>query len=231
MTISIVIPVYNEADHLGACLEAIAVQAVKPLEVIVVDNNSTDGTAEVAKAFDSVTVIHEPQQGVVHARNRGFDAAHGDIIGRIDADTIVPTDWIKNIKSIYAQAGTPRLFAVTAPSNFRNFPGFFWRFMHKLTYFWPSHLLLGHTTFVGSNMFITRHVWHDVRYQVCKRTDLHEDMDLALHVGNTGTRILFLQDLRASVLARKMLRRSISYPAMMIRIRFANHQSDYAGLV
>jgi glycosyltransferase involved in cell wall biosynthesis len=46
--VSIVIPVYNEAPRLGACLEAIALQTAAPYEVIVVDNNSSDGTREVA---------------------------------------------------------------------------------------------------------------------------------------------------------------------------------------
>src|SRR5689334_10679087 len=101
MKTSIVIPVYNEAAQLGACLRAIAQQTVKPLEVIVVDNNSTDGTRAVAEAYDFVTVLEEPRQGVVHARSRGFDAARGDIIARIDADSILPADWLANVETVF----------------------------------------------------------------------------------------------------------------------------------
>jgi glycosyltransferase involved in cell wall biosynthesis len=85
--ISIVIPVYNEAERIAACLESIAAQTVTPLEVIVVDNNSTDATVSIARSFPFVRVITAKCQGVIHARNRGFNAARGEIIGRIDADT------------------------------------------------------------------------------------------------------------------------------------------------
>jgi glycosyltransferase involved in cell wall biosynthesis len=72
MKISIIIPVYNEAESLNACLDAIANQTIKPYEVIVVDNNSLDDTRLVAKAYDFVTLISETKQGVVHARSTGF---------------------------------------------------------------------------------------------------------------------------------------------------------------
>src|SRR4051812_24373156 len=101
MKTSIVIPVYNEAERLAACLRSIANQAVTPDEVIVVNNNSNDGTAAIARSFDFVRLLSEPRQGVVHARNRGFNAAHGDIIGRIDADTLLPRNWVSQVQSIF----------------------------------------------------------------------------------------------------------------------------------
>src|SRR4051812_42172740 len=101
MNVSIVIPVYNEADQLAACLQAIARQTVRPLEVIVVDNNSTDGTAAIAKRFPFVRLLTEKKQGVVHARNTGFKATRGGIIGRIDADTILPPTWVAQVQTIF----------------------------------------------------------------------------------------------------------------------------------
>jgi glycosyltransferase involved in cell wall biosynthesis len=224
LTLTIVIPVYNEQGYLKACLDSIAKQTVMPDEVIVVDNNSTDKSAQIASAYPFVRLINETKQGVVFARNTGFNAAKSDIIGRIDADTVIPVNWIRNAKEIYVQAGAPELYAVTAPSNFRNRGwSIFWYVMHRLTYFWPSRLLLGHTTFVGSNMLITRQLWKQVRANVCLRTDIHEDMDLALHVGRMGTPILFQPILKSSVLARRMFFRSISYPVMMIKLKFVSH--------
>src|ERR1700740_396587 len=101
MKISVIIPVYNEATTLDACLTAIARLRPQPFEVIVVDNNSTDNSAAIARSYPFVTVISETRQGVVHARSRGFDAASGDIIGRIDADTLVDPDWTKQIESVF----------------------------------------------------------------------------------------------------------------------------------
>lgn len=223
MKVSIVIPVYNEAEHLSACLAAIASQTARPHEVIVVDNNSTDATVAVAKSFDFVTFLNEPRQGVVHARNHGFDAANGDIIGRIDADTILPIDWVEKVESTYLAAGAPVLFAATAPSNYRNFPGWFYRAMQYLTYFWSARLLLGHTTIIGSNMFMTRRLWLNVRTDVCARNDVHEDMDLAFHIGKREVPILFQNDLRASVIARQVHKRAFTYPVMQLKIKFVTH--------
>jgi glycosyltransferase involved in cell wall biosynthesis len=94
LRVSLVIPVYNEESHLRGCLDAIAAQTVQPLEVIVVDNNSNDGTAAIAAAYPFVTLITIARQGVVYARDAGFDAAKGEIIGRIDADTHIAPDWL-----------------------------------------------------------------------------------------------------------------------------------------
>ena len=101
--VSVVIPVYNEAATLPACLEALAGQTVPPFEVLVVDNNSTDDSVLVAARYPFVTVLHEKRQGVLHARGRGFTAARGDIIGRIDADTEVAPDWIKQLQQVFTE--------------------------------------------------------------------------------------------------------------------------------
>ena len=78
--ISVVIPAYNEESMIGACLHAVLAQSRPAAEVIVVDNNSTDRTAEIRHDFrDHVTVLREERQGVQHARNRGLNAATGPV--------------------------------------------------------------------------------------------------------------------------------------------------------
>ncbi|HET6924501.1 MAG TPA: glycosyltransferase family A protein, partial [Candidatus Saccharimonadales bacterium] len=86
LTISLVIPVYNEEDHLDACLRSVMAQRIPFDEIVVVDNNSTDKTLWIARTFPNVRIVRETRQGVVHARSTGFDHARGDIIARIDAD-------------------------------------------------------------------------------------------------------------------------------------------------
>src|SRR5579885_2506952 len=95
LRISLVIPAHNEESHLAACLDAVAAQTVRPFEVIVVDNNSSDATAEVARSYSFVRVVREPRQGLAFARDAGFDAARGELIGRIDADTLLPPNWVE----------------------------------------------------------------------------------------------------------------------------------------
>jgi len=98
MKVSVVIPVYNEEKYIERCLESLQNQQEKADEIIIVNNNSTDKTYDLAKKYP-VTIIREPIQGITFARNRGFNTARGDIIARSDADTIIPSDWIKKIKA------------------------------------------------------------------------------------------------------------------------------------
>src|ERR1035437_9820650 len=89
MKVSVVIPAYNEEKYIGACLDSLMDQKEKPDEIIVVNNNSTDNTAKIVKKYP-VRLINEEQQGMIPARNRGFNEAKFEIIARTDADTILP---------------------------------------------------------------------------------------------------------------------------------------------
>src|ERR1700722_13666836 len=98
--LSIVVIAYNEEEYLRQCLEAIKQQLYPPEEVIVVNNNSTDKTVKIAQSFPFVKLIHEKEQGMIPARNAGFDAAKGDLLARIDADTRPPVDWVVRVHKI-----------------------------------------------------------------------------------------------------------------------------------
>src|SRR6266404_9608138 len=101
LTLTIVIPAYNEQGYIKACLDSIKNQSEAPNEVIVVDNNSTDKTVEIARKYSFVKVIHEKRQHQVFAQAAGFNLAKGDIIGRIDADSVLPADWVRKIKAAF----------------------------------------------------------------------------------------------------------------------------------
>jgi glycosyltransferase involved in cell wall biosynthesis len=73
-TVSVVIPVRDDAGHLRACLRALAGQTVAPDEIVVVDNASSDDTAEVARAAGA-RVVREPVVGIPAAACTGYDAA------------------------------------------------------------------------------------------------------------------------------------------------------------
>lgn len=89
-TVSVVIPVFNTGPYLAECLDSVVAQTMRDIEVICVDNGSTDGSrdvlAEYARRDDRVRVIDEPQRGLPRARNRGLDEASGEYIMFLDSD-------------------------------------------------------------------------------------------------------------------------------------------------
>jgi glycosyltransferase involved in cell wall biosynthesis len=189
--------VYNEADRIGDCLRAIAVQTVQPYEVIVVDNNSTDGTVAIARRFPFVRLVHEYRQGVVHARTHGFDAARGDIIGRIDADTIIPADWVERVQSLFADPG---LDAVSGRIHYRDVA--FGRMVSRIDLAFRRYLAdrLGREVALqGSNMALRRTTWRRVRADLCARAGQHEDFDLAVHINQLDGAVRFDESLEASI--------------------------------
>ena len=130
MKISVVIPAYNEELLLPKLLQSLQKQTFSlPYEVIVVDNNSTDKTASIAKAFGA-TVISEKKRGYAYACNAGFEASKGEIIARADADYIQPKDWLLKIwnafekdKKLVALGGPLYPLESTLLENIIYYPG------------------------------------------------------------------------------------------------------------
>ncbi|HSX17699.1 MAG TPA: glycosyltransferase family 2 protein [Patescibacteria group bacterium] len=204
LRVSIVIPAYNEERHLVACLDAIAAQSTPVLEAIVVDNNSTDKTAEIALRYPFVRVVHERRQGRVFARNAGFNAARGDIIGRIDADIRLPSNWVDYIENFYADE-TNRRQAWSGRGYFYNV-----RMPHLVSWayallaFRLNILLIGHTTLWGSNMAITKAQWQQVHGTVHLRNDIHEDLDLTIHLHDAGFGITYDRNITTNAHMRRV---------------------------
>ncbi len=92
--ISVIIPVFNNKEYLIQCLTSVKDQTYHNLEIICVDDGSTDGAQDIvdeyASSDDRFIVIHEENQGESHARNVGLDVATGDYIALVDCD-----DWIE----------------------------------------------------------------------------------------------------------------------------------------
>ncbi|MBI3485498.1 glycosyltransferase [Candidatus Daviesbacteria bacterium] len=99
--VSVIIPAFNEQKNIAICLQSLVDQQTNyPFEVIVVDNNSTDKTSEMAYKFKKkldLKVVNEEKQGRGIARWRGFNEAKGEILLSLDADTKVPANWLDSL--------------------------------------------------------------------------------------------------------------------------------------
>ena len=97
-TVSLVIPAYNEEKSIGECLMyAIQSSEGKFHEIIVVNNASTDNTKSIALSYDGVRVVDEVKKGLTMARQAGYQNATGELVAYIDADTRMPSMWLKRV--------------------------------------------------------------------------------------------------------------------------------------
>ena len=201
-TISVVVPALNDSPMLARCLEALAGQTRQPDEVVVVDNGSTDDTADVARAAGA-RVITEPVRGIFPATSAGFDAARCEIIARLDADSLPPADWVARLEAAFD--ADPRLAFLSGPGDFYGST----RLVHWLAetlyiggYVWFVGLLLGHPPLFGSNLAMRNDDWKRVRGTVHRELrTIHDDLDLAIHV-HPDQLVRFDKTLRVGVSAR-----------------------------
>jgi len=88
--VSVIVPVYNVAEYLGQCLDTILLQTLQDIEVICVDDGSTDDSLNILNTYamfdDRLKVIHQENAGAAAARNRGLKEAKGEFISVLDSD-------------------------------------------------------------------------------------------------------------------------------------------------
>lgn len=109
MRLTFVIPAYNEENYLPACLSSILSQigelpteVAESIEIIVVNNASSDGTRDVALAYPGVQVVDEPRKGLTYARQAGFLASSGELIANVDSDSRLTAGWLKQVLDTFA---------------------------------------------------------------------------------------------------------------------------------
>ncbi|GAA1151503.1 glycosyltransferase family 2 protein [Nesterenkonia lutea] len=184
VTVSVVIPVKDDAEELAACLSALKAQTRPAEEIVVVDNASSDSSASIARAAGA-TVIECLQPGIPAASARGYDAASGDLILRLDADCVPAASWIHDVVAAFEDR--PEVSALTGPARFIDGPVLLRRplaalYLHSYTCFCAS--ALGHRPLFGSNLAMRRQAWEEIRADVHRDDpEVHDDLDLSFHLG------------------------------------------------
>jgi glycosyltransferase involved in cell wall biosynthesis len=202
LSISVIIPVYNDAELLRGCLAALDAQTRTADEILVVDNASTDASARVASDAGARVVV-ESQRGILPATVAGFDAATGDVLARLDADSVPSPTWLAEIERILENR--PEASAVTGTARFYGanaFVRWYGRVCDLGVYFTAIAALLGHPPLFGSNFALRADAWQRMRGAVHReRNDIHDDLELSYRI-QPDMHVVFSRALEMSVSAR-----------------------------
>ena len=104
--VSVVIPVHNGAELIAAALDSVFAQTRPPIEVIVVDDGSTDGTAGIVRSFHDAILIQQTQRGAAAARNAGARQATSPFLAFLDADDLWPATRLERQLALFAEDQT-----------------------------------------------------------------------------------------------------------------------------
>lgn len=108
--ISVIVPVYNVKDYLPRCVDTLRKQTYGRLEILLVDDGSTDGTSELCDRFADedarIRVFHKPNGGTSTARNLGIRSARGEYLGFVDSDDYVDADMYERLMGAIVKYGT-----------------------------------------------------------------------------------------------------------------------------
>lgn len=211
-TVSIVIPAYNESESIERCLMTCINQTRRAHEIIVVNNLSTDNTAAIVKRLqkqykDKATIRlfnQDKAQGITPTRNLGFDRATGEILGRIDADSIIDPAWVREVQGIFADR---EVMAASGPVVYHDMPArrFGARADDQIRNT-LDRLARDHKFLFGSNMAMRATAWHEIKDEVCLDEEdlMHEDMDLALHLFQRDMKIVYDRKMLGGMSARRL---------------------------
>ena len=185
--ISVVIPAYNEEKLINKCLASLTRQTSKKnFEVIVVDNNSTDKTVQIANKFKkqlNLQIIRCKKQGRGAARAEGFKKSSGEIIFSTDCDTQVPASWLETMskyldKNFVAVSGPNRISDCSFLTNF------FYNNLQPIFYF-IYNLIFENSTLNGFNFCVKRHAY--MKSGGFNRSlNAQEDLDLGFKLSKVG---------------------------------------------
>jgi cellulose synthase/poly-beta-1,6-N-acetylglucosamine synthase-like glycosyltransferase len=195
LKIAFVIPAYNEEALIGTCLESVLAEIDRSgtrdrVEVIVVNNASTDRTGEIARSYEGVRVVDEPKKGLVNARDAGFNATQAELIANIDSDTIVPAGWIDTVLREFERDA--KLVCLSGPYVYYDMSvwnrllvqGFYG--LTYLIYILNRFILRVGSVVQGGNFVFKRAAWERVGGYDRSIQFFGEDTDVAVRLSKVG---------------------------------------------
>lgn len=226
MKLSFVIPAYNEEAYIGDCIESIRSEVAAssyPVEIIVVNNASTDRTATVARSYPDVKVVNEPHKGLVRARRAGFLASSGDLVANIDADSRLSPGWLEYV--LQAFSNDPNLVALSGPfihydlAPVRKFLVWFW-YCLVFGSQWMMKTFFGTGAFMqGGNYVVRRRALEAIGGYDTRIEFYGEDSDIGRRIVKIG-KVVFTFKLPIYSSARRIKREGMIPTAFRYTINY-----------
>lgn len=227
MKLSIVIPAYNEEAVLADCLKIVDSRVAAQnheVEIIVVNNASTDRTGEIARSFLGVKVVDESNKGLVRARHAGFIASTGDLIANVDADSKIPAGWVDKIFVEFEKE--PKLVALSGPYIYYDIP---WWFNALSRFYYALGLVSSYLTLnrarrgamlQGGNFILRRTALEKIGGYRFHQFDFYgEETDVAMRICEVG-KIKFTFSLPMVTSGRRMTEEGILRVASRYAINY-----------
>ncbi|MBZ0166657.1 MAG: glycosyltransferase, partial [Candidatus Omnitrophica bacterium] len=190
LTVAVVVPAFNASLTLPQCLQALLTQTRSPDQIIVVDDGSTDHTADVVAAFGGVVYIRQENAGPACARNRGEREAVADVVLFTDSDCEPVPDWVETTLAGFQREGVG---VVSGSYAIRNPASRLARCIHEEIAYRHQHLMPAFPRSFGSyNFAVLRDVFAQVGgFDESYRTASGEDNDLSYKIRTAGYKIYF----------------------------------------
>jgi cellulose synthase/poly-beta-1,6-N-acetylglucosamine synthase-like glycosyltransferase len=226
MKLAFVIPAYNEEALIGKCVESVLAEVKRSgrdCDVVVVNNNSTDRTAEIAGSFAGARVVDEKQKGLVSARDGGFRATTADLVANIDGDTIVPPGWIDTVFSEFE--ADPRLVCLSGPYVYydlnrwqRLLVGSFYG-LTTLIYWLNRYVLRVGSVVQGGNFVLKRDAWIKAGGFNREIKFYGEDTDVAVRLSKVGN-VKFTHRLKMMTSGRRLAEEGVFRTGLTYTLNF-----------
>jgi glycosyltransferase involved in cell wall biosynthesis len=223
MVLSFIVPAYNEERYLPACLESILEQTrglEDQVEIIVVNNASTDRTREVALRYPVVRVVDEPRKGLPFARQAGFLASSGTLTAHVDSYSRLTPNWVDTVLAHFRR--DPSLVALSGPFLYYDLaPGHragvrFFYMLATATYLLNRYVLRVGSMLQGGNFVVTREALESIGGFNLDISFYGEDTDAARRLHAVG-KVLFTHKLKMYSSARRLKQEGM----MTIGLRYA----------
>ncbi len=188
--VSIVVPAYNCSKTISKTIESLLSQTAKNLEIIIIDDGSTDETAKCIQSYDNIFYFYQKNEGPASARNRGAQKSSGDFIFFTDSDCIAKSDWIEEALKRFDD---PQVAVVAGSYGIANKESMLARCIHDEIMYRHQKLMGCYPKAFGSYNFGVRKKTFELvdGFNQFYRCASGEDNDLSYKILKTGKKIYF----------------------------------------